>query len=83
MLLIIWYLAAVPVLCNRLKINIMLLMTIYLINNFSILVLGSILMANNVVFVSLINLVRMCLIYTEINSRSTVPIQWGFLHPGF
>ena len=51
----IWYLAAVLVLCNRLKINIMLLMTIYLINKFSILVLGYILMANNVVFVLLIN----------------------------
>ena len=55
MLLIIWYLAAVPMLCNYLKINIMLLITIYLINKFSILVLGSILMANNVVFVWLIN----------------------------
>ena len=57
MLLIIWNLAAVPVLCNRLKINIMLLMTIYLINKFSILVLDSILMANNVVFVLLIKFV--------------------------
>ena len=44
-------------LCNRLKINIMLLMKIYLIYKFSILVLGSILiiMANNVVSV------KMCL----------------------
>ena len=57
MLLIIWNLAAVPVLCNRLKINVMLLMTIYLINKFSILVLDSILMANNVVFVLLIKFV--------------------------
>ena len=37
MLLIIWSLAAVPVFCNRLKINIMLLMTIYLIPQGSIL----------------------------------------------
>ena len=65
MLLITWYLAAVPVLYNRLKINIMLLMTIYLINKFSILLLGSILLANNVVFVLLINLeeiLKVCLI---------------------
>ena len=78
----IWYLASVPVLCNRLKINIMLLMAIYLINKFSILVLGSIL-TNNVVFVLLINTVTMCLNYTGMNSRSTVPIQWGLLQPGF
>ena len=51
----VWYLAAVPELCNSLKINIMLLMKIYLIYKFSILVLGSILMDNNVVFVLLIN----------------------------
>ena len=35
MLLIIWYLAAVPVSSNRFKINIMILMTIYLIKKFS------------------------------------------------
>ena len=38
-----WLLYLCNVLCNRLKINIMLLMTIYLIYKFSILVLGSIL----------------------------------------
>ena len=51
----VWYLAAVPELYNSLKINIMLLMKIYLIYKFSILVLGFILMDNNVVFVLLIN----------------------------
>ena len=50
---------------------------IYLINKCSILVLGSFLMANIVVFVI------MCLTYIEMNSRRTVPIQWSLLQPGF
>ena len=58
MLLIIWYLAAVYVLCVMQSFKNKYYVTdddIYLINKFSILVLGSFLMANIVVFVLLIN----------------------------